>query len=358
MQLDAAGRQLDFSGVTPAAAIAEATDNKLRPVYVIVGEESFLVDQVVTALRAAVDTGPPGFNDDKFQAGETAISYVIESLRTVPMMARQRLVVLSGVERWDGKGSARGSAALDALAEYAAAPLDSALLVIVAAKLNGSRKLMRAAKKAGFLVSCKAPSQRELASWIRDTAKAKGHSMKSDIAALLAELLGPELGPVADAIERLSLYVGPTKAIDAAAVAAVVTRVRQETVWALVDALSARDRAAALRALHDAYDAREGGLPMLGAVAWRVRQLIKFAAALQRGQNAKMAASAAGVPPFRANDLKRAVAAVGAAELERWLLLLAEADLALKGSRRSGDAVLTTLLLEMCRPKAPVMLRT
>ena len=34
--------------------------------------------------------------------------------------------------------------------------------------------------------------------------------------------------------------------------------------------------------------------------------------------------------------------------LESWLLLLAEADLALKGSRRSGQAVLGTMLVDMC----------
>ena len=335
-------------GVTPAAAIAEASAGNLRPVYLLVGEESFLAAQVVTALRAAVDTGPVGFNEDKYQAGERSIEHILDDLRTVPMMAPMRSVVISGMERWEGK-AAGGSAALDALAKYCAAPVDSALLVLLASKLNGSRRLMRAAKKQGFLVVCKAPSQRELGGWIRDTAKAKGHPLASGIATQLAELMGPELGPVADALERLSLYVGPGQTITADAIAAVVTRVRQETVWALVDALGARDPAAALRALHDAYDARDRGLPMLGAIAWRVRQLVKYASAAEADADPKAAAAAAGVPPFRARDLQRVVRVVGAAELGRWLLLLAEADLALKGSRRAGDAVLTTLLLDMCR---------
>ena len=94
--------------MTPAAAIAEAKANKLRLVYLLVGEESFLADQVLAALRAAVDTGPPGFNDDKFQAGESKIERIIDGLRTMPMMARQRLVVVSGVERWERKGEGAG----------------------------------------------------------------------------------------------------------------------------------------------------------------------------------------------------------------------------------------------------------
>ena len=77
-----------------------------------------------------------------------------------------------------------------------------------------------------------------------------------------------------------------------------------------------------------------------------------------RGANPKEAASAAGVAPFKARDMQRTVNATGTAELERWQLLLAEADLALKGSRRSGNAVLTTMLLDMCRANRPTMLRT
>jgi len=78
---------------------------------------------------------------------------------------------------------------------------------------------------------------------------------------------------VDDAIERLSLYAGPGAAIDEAAVGACVARVRTADTWALVDAVGARDLGRALRTLADAYDPRERGLPLLGALAWSVRQL-------------------------------------------------------------------------------------
>ena len=338
--------------MTPQQAIAAARQGRVGPIYLVMGEEGFLVDQVMRALRGAVDLGAAAaFNEDRFVAPDADVDQVLGAARTMPMMAPKRLVVITSVERWDTKGAGKRSEhPLDALAAYAESPSESTVLLLGAGKINGARRLVKAAKKGDFLVSCSALKRHELPKWIRQTAKARGHEMPGGAADTLAELVGPELGPVADALERLSLYVGDGAAIDGDAIAAVITRVRQETVWQLLDALATRDGGGALAALDDAYDARDRGLPMLGAVTWRVRQLLKFHAALSRGRSAKVAAKTAGVAPFKAGEVERTVRRLSGTVLERWLMLLSEADLALKGSKRSGEEVMATMIVDMCRP--------
>lgn len=339
---------VDDDAVTPEQAIRDAGSGKLMPVYVVVGEEQFLRDRVVRAIVEAADTGVPGFNEDKFIAGDTSAEVVVTAAKTAPMMAPVRLVLVRSVERWDGKAPKGGGSPLDLLAEYVADPMPSSVMVISASKINGSRKLMKAAKKGGFAVSCTPLKRHELPRWVAGHIKAKGHPVSRAVVEAIAELAGPSMSVVVDAVERLSLYVGEGGTIDEEALAAVVTRVRQETVWALVDALAAGDFDKALSALADAYDARDRGLPLLGAVAWRVRQLVKFQSMLGRGCSRAEAAKGAGVPGFKASELERSVRQLPARKLDRWLLLLAEADLALKGSRRSGADVLATMLVEMC----------
>jgi DNA polymerase-3 subunit delta len=237
---------------------------------------------------------------------------------------------------------------LDELAEYAKDPPPSTVMVLVSPKLHGQRRLVAAAKKGGFLVACEPLPREALPRWIEQAAREKGHRLSPDVAELLAEIAGPELGYVADAVERLSLYVGPGGPITEDAVAAVVTRVRQSSVWELMDAVGRRQTAAALSVLADAYDPRDGGLRLLGAVAWSVRQLVKFDAALRQGADPREAAQRAGMPPFKAQDAARTVRSVPPGTLPSWLRLLAETDLALKGSRRPAQAVLETMLIEMC----------
>ena len=339
--------------MTPAQALDQAKKGALLPVYLVAGDERLLRDEVVAVLRAAsLAGGLAAFNEDRFTAGEADVDKVIAAARTVPMMAPRRFILVRGAERWEAPEEE--SSPFDRLAEYAAAPVDSSCLVIVASKLDGRRRLMLAARKQGFLVSCDSPDARALPPWIVERCAAKGHAIDGDVAELLAAIAGAQLSSIDDAIERLSLYVGPGSVIDGHAVSTCVARVRAADTWALVDAVGARDLGRALRTLADAYDPRERGLPLLGALAWSVRQLARFQAALESGASTDEAARRAGVfNVYRARDLAAKARAIRVKEVERWLLVLAETDLALKSSRRTPDAILEGMLTRLCRSDAP-----
>ncbi len=266
--------------MTPGEAVDQAKKGQLLPLYLVAGEERLLRDDVVGALReASLAGGIPAFNEDRFTAGEVDVEVVIAAARTVPMMARRRFVLVRGAERWDAKEAE--TSPFDRLAEYASAPVDSTCLVITASKIDGRRKLALAARKQGFLVVCETLDDRALPRWIAERFAAKGHTIDRDVAELLAALAGPGLSPVDDAVERLSLYAGPGAPIDEEAIAACVARVRTDDTWALVDAVGARDLGRALRTLADAYDPRERGLPLLGALAWSIRQLARYQASIE-----------------------------------------------------------------------------
>jgi DNA polymerase-3 subunit delta len=338
--------------MTPEQAIREAREAALKPVYLVVGEERYLVARVVAALReAALGTEGPSFNDDRFVAGEHAVETVLAAANTVPMMAKRRAVTVQAVERWEQRASTdderRGP--LDALADYVKSPCPSTVLLLVASKLHGQRRVVTAAKHGGALVQCEPLQRRELPAWIRQAAAERGHRLSPGAADALADLLGPDLAPVDDAIERLSLYVGKGGEIDEDAVSQVVTRVRLDTVWQLVDALAARRLGPALAALADAHDARDAGPRVLGAIAWSVKQLARYAAARRAGVPPPEAAKAAGVPPFKVQQVERAARDIGVARLEHWLERLFEADRALKSSRRPGQATLEAMLIDLCR---------
>lgn len=357
--------------MTPEQAEQDAKKGTLKPVYLVVGEERFLADRVVHALRdATMKGGIAGFNEDKFTAGEATVDAVLSAAKMVPMMAKRRLVMVRAIEKWEGRKSegeddedeapaakgegkrgAKDASPLDALAEYAKAPIPSTVLILSATKLHAQRKLMTQAKKENFIVTCEPVSRKALPDVVKSFAKERGHDISFEVADHLAEIAGPELGYVADAIERLSLFVGEGKPITDDAVATMVTRVRSSTVWELLDALAKRQLDKAMATLADVVDPREGGLKLLGTVAWSVRQLVKMDAALKAGSPPDEAAKAAGVPPFRARDVQATLKSLPRGTLNTWLALLAEADRALKSSRRPAQAILETMVISMCQWK-------
>jgi DNA polymerase III subunit delta len=344
--------------MTPDEAVRKAQGGDLDPVYVVVGEDQYLVERVLRAIREAATKGAiAALNEDRLVAGEADVDRVISAARMAPMMAKRRIVTVTSIDRWDarqddekeaGDAAEKAQSPLDRIADYAAAPVPTTCLVLAAKKLDGRRRLSVAARKNGWLVSCDPPPQSALPAWIAHEAHARGHRIDHEVAGMLAEIAGPELAHVADAIERLGLYVGEGQPIDEDAVAACVIRTRPSTVWELVGALGRRDLSEGLRMLDRVYDPRDRGVRLMGAIAWSIRQLIKFEAATRAGAAPDEAARRAGAPPFKARELAAQVRGIPHGELERWLLLLSRTDIDLKRSRRPPKAILEDMIMQMC----------
>jgi DNA polymerase III subunit delta len=346
--------------VTPEQALQESKSGKLRPVYLVVGPEQYQQSLVVRALRdAALQGGTAGLNDDQWTAGEVGVDVVIGAARTLPMMAPRRWVLVRSLERWEPKGDAGKSAdALDRLCEYAKNPSPSTVLVMTAAKLDSRRRLMQLAKKEGFAVGCEALSQHALTAWIEREARERGQRLGPGVAELIAELAGPELSSVADALERVCLYAGAESEVTEEAVGECIVKLRPASVWELVDAVGRRDLGGAMKALASVYDPSDRGLKLVGLLAWSARQLLRFQSAIGQKLSPAEAAKRAGAPPFKARELSAQARRVPRAALERWLETLSRVDLALKGgSKRPPRAVLEQAIVSMCSSgKAPSVL--
>jgi DNA polymerase III subunit delta len=339
--------------MTPDQALKEAESGELRPVYLLVGDEPYLEGQVLSALKqAAMKGGVPGLNDEILTAGEVTVDRVLSAARTLPMMAKRRLVVVRGLERWEPREGVerKGNDPFEQLLDYAKNPAPSTLLVLSGGGLDKRRRFVTQAKQQGFLVSCEALDGAALSTWIEQTAKQRGARIARDVADAIAELAGPELSPVADAVERLCLYVGPGGEITEDAVADCVVRLRPSTVWELVGAVGRRDTGAALAALERVYDPSDRGLRLLGVLAWSTRQLIKFEAATRAGKKPGDAAIAAGAPPFKARELAEQVKGLSRSDLGNFVLGLAALDANLKGgSKRPPEASLTHAILDLVK---------
>lgn len=368
--------------MTPEQAIADIQAGRILPVYLLVGEERVFIDRVVQAIRvAAVDPSTADFNVETFTAVEAGIDRVMSSSRMVPMMASRRVVIVRGVDKWEpsagesksgtksaGKSATKKAAKstaktstkasgkiaskdpltpMERLTAYVESPIDSTVLVLIATKLDKRRKLMSHGMKAGYVVSCDPVSARALPRFVMQEARDRGHTISQSVAERIAQMTGPGLAEVIDAVERLSLFVGQGASITHEAVADCVTQLRAETVWSMVDAVSKRDAAAALAILNDVFDPQDRGLRLVALLAWSTRQLLRFSLAYKKGVSAEQAAAQAGVPPFKARDMAQQVRQLQTSQIESWLSILAQTDIALKSSRRPARAIVESAIMTM-----------
>ena len=322
---------------------ARAHEGEVPAVVVLAGSERFFVDRAVAALREKVaEGGVEGFNEEIFQGKGMTAGRAIEAARTLPMLADRRFVLVRGVEAMAPKE-------LDVLAEYFDDPAPSACLVLTTEKLDGRTRFAKRAKKLKLIADAGPLKLPELRAFISNEAKQRGLSLRRDAGEALVEAIGTDLPAVDDALERLALYVGEGNPIDLDAVEACIVKVRVESIWALVDAVSNRDRPTAMRATASLLADREPPLRILAMVARQLRMVGRMKGALGAGMPPQEAAKQAGAPPFKARELAAAAKRFRPNDLRRAFTVLAETDLALKGSRRPPELVLEGAILALTR---------
>jgi DNA polymerase-3 subunit delta len=272
-------------------------------------------------LRAAVLAGGPAdFDLDRLEGDEATPGQLTDALRTLPMMARRRLVWLR--EPAGGRGTWKTLA--EALPELVRAlPADpTAVLVVTAGPVDRRLawvKVFAAAPAAH--VECEAPTQaRELAAFARREAKRLGVRLAADAADALAERVGPHLLRLRGELEKAALIAGPGQPIALEHVRLGVADLAEEPVWDLTDAIGEGRAADALVVLGRVLAAGAPPPVVLGALASHLRKLLR----LRAGGNV------AG-HPFAVRKLESQARRFPTARLLAGLRALHETDETLKG---------------------------
>ena len=111
--------------------VAEVSSGKLRPGYVLAGDETFLYERCRRALIAAVV--PDGLRDfclSEMDLGETSIFEILDRAQTPSLMSPSQLIFIRGLKALYGRGAKKEEfAAIDA---YFRSPNPQAVLVFVA----------------------------------------------------------------------------------------------------------------------------------------------------------------------------------------------------------------------------------
>jgi len=257
------------------------SESEIPRVVLMLGDEAALIDDAAAALKVQVVPGAAAaFNAAVFRVSEGAGGAVAQA-NTQPMMSRQRYVEVREV----GQASAE---LLGALAEYAANPNPSTVMVLRGRKLGNTkaaRSLRATVKKLGGIRSFKARDQRP-ADLVQRRVKEAGCAIASDALRRLVELTGTDTARLRMEVDKLVCAVGGEGRIELSHVEEACALVAEAVVWDLTDAIVARDGGRAMDACHrlvGAAGAQRSTHQLISMIAWQVRDLLMLQEALRSG---------------------------------------------------------------------------
>ncbi|MGE0407419.1 MAG: DNA polymerase III subunit delta [Candidatus Korobacteraceae bacterium] len=354
--------------------VSEVEQRKLRPVYVLVGDEAFFRKRCRDAIiQHLIAPDLRDFSLYEFELAETPLVEILNRARTPSLMAPFQVFFIRGVKALYGRGSHDDEFA--AIEEYVGNPNPDALLVFLADHISipADARRMEMQDRDRYerlrdtlgqfcgIVELARVEESEAVRWVTDAGAAEGVKVEADAARELVDALGGDMMLLANELEKLTLYVGEKKRITLGDVETMVLAAKQRSLYDLTDAISARDRARALEVL-DAIlstgDGEEAAIGHLYMLAKTYRQLLVIFEKRVRDQRALWQVLWQGfrIPPFAAEDiLRQARRFKSRRELTRGLRLIARADLELRSNPASKRLVLERLVLDLAsEPKKEV----
>jgi len=314
----------------------------VKPIYVFKGGDAYLLDaarrQVISAVIGEAD---PQVCVSQYDS-EAELTAVLDELRTLPFLAKRRMVIISPADEFVSR-------CREGLEKYLESPSARSSLVLVVSSWDGKTRLAKAVARVGETIDCSPPARGGLGRWIADAAKRRGKRIDRPAAELLAEYVGPDYAALDSEVEKLSLYASSREAIGLEDVSAVVAAAAGPEAFELTNAITAGDAAGALRALGGMLTARGEEFRALGMITWHLRRALESARKLSAGasQQTALPNMPAGAKSAFLEMLKhRTVDA-----LEKDFRRLLRADLAMK-TGADPVSTLQELVVHLCQPSA------
>jgi len=304
---------------------------RLQPVYLLHGQEAFLVEAALESLlRALVEPEAGDFNLEIKAAVDLQPAELHGLLAQLPMFGGQRVVVIKHLEELNGKVR---TAWLEGAAEVVAGVGPQSHLVLVAhQRLDARTRFYKAVDQAGLVVEFGPLREAEILAWLEGRARAAGKEIEAEARELLLTKVGPSLGDLAQELDKLCLFTGQARVIGPAEVRAASASLRGYTNFDLADAMVGRNGLKAMIILDDllASGGREAGPLVVGALAHRLRTLFRARSLLDQGLSKSEAAQALPGRPYFARQEVEQAQGWESARLARAILKLHQADINLK----------------------------
>lgn len=317
------------------------------PAYYLHGEEEFRKDEAIRyVIEHAVDAATRDFNLDQRKGSDLDGESLASLLAMPPMMAERRVVVIR-----DATGLRKDARA--ALEQYLAKPApDLLLLVTTPPDAKADKRLAELATAVEF----DPMPGTQIPRWITGRAEKLGARITPEATSLLQDAVGTDLSQLATEMDKLAAYAGG-RAIDEAAVSAVVGIRREETLATLLDAVAMRDVPRAMAALPVVL--QQPKTSAVFVIMTLTTQMLALAIGKARGARSTfdyitiLKSGGSNVVGRAWGDAAAAWVRAGARwsqpDLDHALEALLTADVAIKQSRVSSeDQVVASAILAVC----------
>jgi len=264
-------------------------NNSIKPVYLIYGSETYLIDKGWEALKNALVTSFPELNYTQLDGEKLDISELSAACETFPFGSEKRLVAVRdlGILKTRGESEEQGNDRSDPkpFADIIQNIGDTACLLFVSyGSIDKRKKLVNELKKYGGVYEFDRIDRDELAQWIKRELGKVGKSIGVRELDYFMNSTGyidkngsKSLYDVENEVKKLMNYTGKSAEVCMEHIEAVVPRNPENDIFKLINACSEKDADRSLRVYGDLLLEGESSLGILALLTKQIKNMLGVA---------------------------------------------------------------------------------
>lgn len=311
--------------ITYKSLLSSLKKGVFSPVYLLHGDEAFLLDKAEAAITAhGIDATTRDFNFTMLYGKDANLNQLLENCYRYPVMSPKQVVVLREAQAFKD---------LPELEKYMAKPVESTILVLVYKhkKLDGRLKLTGLLKEKGDVLTSMKLKDGEVVPWIKSYLKEEGIEIAPEAAELIYASMGNDLSALMNSIDKLAINMQDNKLVKIEDVHKYVGIHRSYNVFELTKAIGSRD-AAKVFEIVKYFESNPKAHPLVMTFGTLNTFFGKLLIASQNANKPKNDfAKLLGVPPFFTGEYYTAIKHFSPKQIEKSINLIKTFDLRSKG---------------------------
>lgn len=313
----------------------------ISPIYVICGENAFLVSkQTETLLDTLLEPEQRAMALYEPRAEEASVSDVLDELRTLPFLAEKRIVLIKDAEKFASDNQ-------DTIIRYLDNPSPSGILIMTSTAWDKRKKIHKAVQSQGQILEIDTIKSYQLPEYIAGYASRQGIQLNQQCSRFLVELVGDDPGRLCSELDKLSLFAAPRTTIAIQDIEALIGQNRMFDAFGVIDAVTAGQAGTALARLRNMLQSdKSAEYSVVGAFGYHFRRLFKVKALIARGNSAQQAATMAGIR-FRQKEFLSQVALLSLNQLGWIMAELGKIDYQMKTGQTTASVAIERLIMRL-----------
>lgn len=320
------------------------------PVYLLYGQEKFLLKRGVSRLQAKAGKGAfPEFNLHEF-GSESTVDEIADAALGMPFLAERKFVFVSdlNVEGRNASELSKLTELLESLSETTVLVFYYPTLVFDSKKSAKWRSFMKLCEQHGGCVEFLQRGRGDIIKFLVNAAEKNGSTLSKYHAEKIIEYCGLDLTALNNEIGKLSAYCAGRE-ITMEDVEELVTKNTEAKVFALSKSIVLGNYDDSYRILDNLLYSGEKPVAILSVLSSAFVDMYRVRAALQSGKKAEAPGEYGEYKgkEFRLRNAERDMRGLSSQALKGSLDVLLETDLLLKGSRTPPRRLLEEMIAKL-----------